>query len=78
MSTNERYGSAVWAGLLASTMTLANVYVQWATVGEVAKASGVSRGTAKKYLDKLVAMGQVKTLTFGKRTGYAITSGMEN
>jgi response regulator of citrate/malate metabolism len=78
MSTNERYGTAVWQGLLASTITLANVYVQWATVGEVASASGVSRATAKKYLDKLVAMGQAKTMKFGKRTGYAVTSGMEN
>lgn len=77
MSTNERYGSAVWAGLLASTLTLANVYVQWATVDQVARAGGVSRGTAKKYLEKLVTMGQAKKMKFGARYGYAVTSGME-
>jgi response regulator of citrate/malate metabolism len=77
MSTRQRYGDAVWAGLLASTMTLANVYIQWATVGDVARAGGVSRATAKKYLDVLVEMGQVKTMKFGARTGYAVTSGME-
>lgn len=77
MSTKERYGTAVWQGLLSSTMTLANVYVQWATVGEVANAAGVSRATAKKYLDALVEMGQVKTMKFGGRKGYAVTSGME-
>jgi response regulator of citrate/malate metabolism len=78
MSTNERYGTAVWQGLLASTLTLANVYQKWATVGEVAAAGGVSRATAKKYLDKLVEMGQVKMMKFGKRVGYAIKSGLEN
>lgn len=77
MSTKERYGSAVWAGLLASTVTLANVYVQWATVGQVAAAGGVSRGTAKKYLEELVDMGQAKKMKFGSRVGYAVTSGME-
>ena len=77
MSTKERYGTAVWQGLLSSTATLANVYQQWATIEQVARAGGVSRGTAKKYLDKLVAMGQAVTMKFGSRTGYAVASGME-
>lgn len=77
VSTNERYGTAVWNGLLASTLTLANVYVQWASVGEVAIAGGVSRGTAKKYLELLVEKGAAKKMKFGSRVGYAITSGLE-
>lgn len=77
MSTKERYGTAVWQGLQASTTTLANVYKQWATIEEVARAGGVSRGTAKKYLTKLVEMGQAKTMKFGGRIGYAVDFGME-
>lgn len=77
MSTEERYGAAVWQGLLASSVTLANVYVQWATVGEVARAGGVSRATAKKYLDKLVEMGHAKSMKFGNRTGYTTVSGVK-
>lgn len=77
MSTMERYGTAVWQGLLASTITLANVYQQWATVGEVARAAGVSEPTAKKYLTMLVEKGDAKCMKFGNRMGYAVTSGLE-
>ena len=70
MSTEERYGTEVWAGLVKSSSDLGGVYRQWATVGEVAIASGVSRGTAKKYLEKLVVMGTAEKMKFGKRVGY--------
>nr|CRY94304.1 hypothetical protein [uncultured prokaryote] len=72
MSTEERYGTAVWEALQACTLVLADVYVQWATVGEVAKKAGVSRGTAKKYLDKLCDMSQARSMKFGSRTGYSV------
>ena len=77
MSTVERYGGEVWRGLLASTLTLGNVYQRWATVGDVAKAAGVSRATAKKYLNLLVDKGEVKTMKFGSSVGYAVRGGME-
>jgi len=72
MSTKERYGSEVWQALINTTRVYANVYVQWATVGEVAEKAGVSRGTAKKYLDMLIKSGHAKSMKFGKRTGYSI------
>jgi response regulator of citrate/malate metabolism len=77
MSTTERYGTEVWRGLLSVTINLANQYIQWATVGEVARAAGVSRGTAKKYLEMLIEKGDVKSMKFGNRTGYAVITGME-
>lgn len=73
MSTKERYGTEVWNALVATTRVYANVYVQWATVGEVSQKAGVSRGTAKKYLDALVTMGQARSMKFGKRTGYSVS-----
>lgn len=78
MSSSERYGTLVWQGLLASTVTLASIYVQWATVGEVASAAGVSKPTARKYLNELVDMGRAESMKFGNSVGYAVTSGMEN
>lgn len=72
MSTMERYGNAVYEALAKNTYQLADVYIQWATVGEVAKSAGVSHPTAKKYLDMLVDMGRVKRMKFGPRYGYAI------
>lgn len=77
MSHEERFGTEVWLALKSVTITLANVYQQWATVGEVASAAHVSRATAKKYLDKLVEKGEVKTMKFGRSTGYALKSGLE-
>jgi len=72
MSTKERYGSSVWDALIKNTRVYANVYVQWATVGEVATTAGVSRGTAKKYLEMLVSTGHAKSMKFGARKGYSI------
>lgn len=77
MSTKERYGSEVWTALVNNTRVLADVYVQWATVGEVAASAGVSRGTAKKYLEELVKMGRAKRMAFGKRHGYSVLSDAE-
>ena len=74
MSTEERYGTDVWKALIANTRVLADVYVQWATVGEVAQGAGVSRNTAKKYLERLVDMGHAKKMAFGKRSGYSVCS----
>jgi response regulator of citrate/malate metabolism len=72
MSTKERYGNAVFEALSQNTFQLADMYTQWATVGEVAESAGVSKPTAKKYLDLLVEMGRVSAMKFGTRTGYAI------
>jgi len=77
MSHKERFGSEVWDALLKNTMVLADVYVKWATVGEVAEAARVSRATAKKYLEALVEMGRAKKMAFGKRWGYSILNDIE-
>lgn len=77
MSTTERYGTEVWNALVKNTRVLADIYVQWATVGEVAEAAGVSRGTAKKYLEALVNMGRAKRMAFGKRYGYSVLNDAE-
>lgn len=76
MSTTERYGKEVWEALVKETRVYADVYIQWATVGEVAEMAGVSRGTAKKYLEKLVGMGEARSMKFGKRTGYSVRAAL--
>lgn len=74
MSLEERFGTLVWKALVKNSNDFAGVYVQWATVGEVATDAKVSRATAKKYLEKLVEMGNAKSMKFGKRTGYCMVS----
>lgn len=72
MSTKQRYGTAVFEALGENAFQLADMYIQWSTAGEVAERAGVSRPTAKKYLELMVEMGRVKSMKFGSRTGYAI------
>lgn len=74
MTLKERFGTEVWQALVKNTRVYADVYVQWATIGEVAKDANVSRATAKKYLDILVSEGHAKSMRFGKRTGYSVVS----
>lgn len=74
MTLKERFGTEVWQALIKNTRVLSEVYVQWATVGEVAKDARVSRATAKKYLEMLVKQGHAKSMKFGKSTGYSVVS----
>lgn len=74
MSLKERFGTEVWEALQKNTRVYADVYVQWASVGEVAKDARVSRATAKKYLEMLVREGYAKSMKFGNRTGYSVSS----
>jgi predicted transcriptional regulator of viral defense system len=64
MSTMERYGDAVWAACLDVARDDNGNYKAYFTVGEVMRSAGVSRGTARKYLDILYengAIGRLKT-----------------
>jgi Fic family protein len=70
VSTKERYGTEVWQALVASSSDLGGVYRQFATVGEVSDLAGVSRITAKKYLEILVEQGAAERMKFGSRFGY--------
>jgi len=78
MTLKERFGTEVWEALVKNTRVYADVYVQWATVGEVATDAKVSRATAKKYLEMLVKDGHAKSMKFGKRTGYSVVSDNQN
>lgn len=55
MSTNERYRSIVGSGLYDASMNHHTGALSWVTVGEVSAQAGVSRPTARKYLDLLVS-----------------------
>jgi len=69
MSTKQRYGDAVWNALVAvfnDPNTPDDAYV---SVGEVAIKAGVSRPTAKKYLEELRGMGNAKRVCVGMRRG---------
>jgi len=53
MSTKERYGTAVWNALIACEANRKDGEWGWVSVGEVMEEAGVSRGTARKYLEIL-------------------------
>lgn len=70
MSTKERYGSAVWSAVQElSFLVEARMYCLL-TVGEVAKKAGVSKPTAKKYLDLLAKEGYMHKSVFPSVTFY--------
>jgi Mn-dependent DtxR family transcriptional regulator len=63
MTAEERFGNAVWDGLVACC----EKWVGYMSVGEIAKEAGVSRPTAAKYLDRMTKMGRVKCIDTTKR-----------
>lgn len=69
MSTTERYGTAIWSALIALEDALAPDAWGWHSAGEVAEKAGVSRNTARKYLNKLYEMKHVRSIGRAK-TGY--------
>lgn len=72
MSTKERYGNAVWDAVCElSHLVMENVYC-FVSVGEVAKKAGVSRMTARKYLEIAKEQGHLSSLDFGKTRAYRL------
>lgn len=63
MSTKNRYARIVYKGLLKCHQEA----VGFASVGEVAKAAGVSRPTAAKYLDMFAEDMTVECMDLSKR-----------
>jgi Mn-dependent DtxR family transcriptional regulator len=70
MSTKERYGTAVWDAIVALHMALSDDAWGWHRVGEIAKKAGVSRPTARKYLEGLYEMGHVRVIKDGSAWYY--------
>ena len=73
MSSKERFGSAVWEGLLMAQasheMGERGMWHSAATVGEFAQVTTV---TARKYLNALVGMGKAHCLQAGNSTYYMV------
>jgi len=67
VSTTERYGNAVWLALTEIFNAPETKDDEWITIGEVAERAGVSRPTAKKYLELLKTAGHAKRVCLGKR-----------
>lgn len=63
MTTKNRYSRIVYKGLLKCHQEA----VGYASVGEVARAAGVSRPTAAKYLDKFAEDKTVECMDLSKR-----------
>lgn len=60
MSTNERYGMAVWQAINEfDKNALEQGTTYWFTVGDIAVGGGVSKPTARKYINALVEQGFV-------------------
>lgn len=70
MSTKQRYGNAVWDAIAKLTDHRLGQGHVWVTVGEVAKEAGVSKPTARKYLNALWEMGDVLATVVGGKVGY--------
>lgn len=65
MSHEERYGTLVWNALVVVFNSPDTPDDGWITVGDVAKQADVTKPTAAKYLNKLIAMGQAKRVCVG-------------
>lgn len=73
MSTRERYGRDVWAGIQKHQAAHeAGECGIWASAAQVAERAGVSVVTSRKYLNMLVDMGDVLSLKAGSSTFYMI------
>jgi hypothetical protein len=70
LSAKERFGTYVWEALVACCEHYSDNPMHFASVGEVAFHARVSRATAKKYLDMLIASEDVISVGVGKRKGY--------
>lgn len=70
MSTKERFGTLVWDALAVMLTDPDRADNEWFGVGEVAKQADVSKVTARKYLEQLEEMGNVKSVRVGSAVGY--------
>ena len=65
MSTVDRYRGLVLAGLARASYGEKGLRYRWASIGQVAMLSGVSRATVKKYLEEGIDTGSVKGIETG-------------
>jgi len=72
MSTKERYGSAVWAALIAinSSDDVMGGHSTYKTVATIADGAGVSKMTARKYLNELCESGHAHKIGQGRTVMY--------
>jgi len=70
MSTKERFGTLVWRSLIELNEKHAPIEGIWVTVGEIASDVGVSKVTARKYLDELWRMRHAERVIVGTAIGY--------
>jgi predicted ArsR family transcriptional regulator len=63
MSTKQRYGTAVWEAI----NRICDNVVGYHSIGEVAKEAGVTKPTAKKYLEILVENGDIEVIDTSAR-----------
>jgi len=70
MSTKERFGTLVWRSLNELYAKFDERNHQWVTVGEVSEDVGVSKVTARKYLQELVDIGHASFVIVGSTVGY--------
>jgi DNA-binding IclR family transcriptional regulator len=78
MSTSERYRSIVGGALFDVSRNHHTGAHLWATVGEVANQAGVSRPTARKYLDILVSQEWAEKIDKGYTVLYMFVEKQES
>lgn len=75
MSTNQRYGDAVWAAILEiQRQCVEEDRSYWFTVTDVASGAGVSKPTARKYMTKLKEWGRIHRAGSKQMPIYAFVS----
>lgn len=70
MSTKERFGTLVWRALNELYSKTDASENQWITVGEVSEDVGISKVTARKYLEELAKLGHASFVRVGSSVGY--------
>lgn len=76
MSSKQRYGTAVWQGLLmAQASHEAGERGMWHSASTVGEFAEVTTVTARKYLNELVKMGKAHCIQAGSSTFYMVAFG---
>ena len=70
MSTKQRYSELVWRGVETQAREVERGLFSFVSVGEVARAAGVSRPTAAKYLDAFADAGFMARMQIGDMSFY--------
>jgi response regulator of citrate/malate metabolism len=77
MTAQERYGTLVWHAVCDITSGDVEGFEVWASATAVGENAEVSTMTARKYLERLTAMGKIEKRTFMGISGFRVFGGID-